>query len=164
MVELSPFSPATCQRLIVKVGSSLLVTPEGEVRRDWLAALAADIAAAVRGGQQIAIVSSGAIGSPRLLMHSGIGPADHLESVGIRAVHDLPGVGGNLQDHLDLFVIAECTGDHTYDKYNKLHHAAWAGLQYLLLKKGPVASSLFETGGFWYADGAPSAAVRSPGV
>jgi choline dehydrogenase-like flavoprotein len=100
--------------------------------------------AIIRATREV-IVSSGAIGSPRLLMHSGIGPADHLESVGIRAVHDLPGVGGNLQDHLDLFIIAECTGDHTYDKYNKLHHAAWAGLQYLLLKKGPVASSLFET-------------------
>jgi choline dehydrogenase-like flavoprotein len=98
------------------------------------------------------IVSSGAIGSPKLLMQSGIGPAEHLRSVGVPVVHDLPGVGANLQDHLDLFVIAECTGDHTYDKYNKPHHAAWAGLQYLLFRKGPVASSLFETGGFWYAD------------
>ncbi|MER8485714.1 choline dehydrogenase [Mesorhizobium sp. M1322] len=102
------------------------------------------------------IVSSGAIGSPKLLMQSGIGPADHLKSVGVTPVHDLPGVGSNLQDHLDLFVIAECTGDHTYDNYAKLHRTAWAGLQYLLLKKGPVASSLFETGGFWYAD--PTAA------
>jgi choline dehydrogenase-like flavoprotein len=98
------------------------------------------------------IVSSGAIGSPKLLMQSGIGPADHLNSVGVTPVHDLPGVGSNMQDHLDLFVIAECTGDHTYDNYAKLHRTAWAGLQYLLLKKGPVASSLFETGGFWYAD------------
>ncbi|RWN55425.1 GMC family oxidoreductase N-terminal domain-containing protein [Mesorhizobium sp.] len=102
------------------------------------------------------IVSSGAIGSPKLLMQSGIGPADHLNSVGVTPVHDLPGVGSNLQDHLDLFVIAECTGDHTYDNYAKLHRTVWAGLQYLLLKKGPVASSLFETGGFWYAD--PTAA------
>jgi choline dehydrogenase-like flavoprotein len=102
------------------------------------------------------IVSSGAIGSPKLLMQSGIGPADHLKSVGVTLVHDLPGVGCNLQDHLDLFVIAECTGDHTYDNYAKLHRTMWAGLQYLLLKKGPVASSLFETGGFWYAD--PTAA------
>jgi choline dehydrogenase-like flavoprotein len=98
------------------------------------------------------IVSSGAIGSPKLLMQSGIGPADHLRSVGVKVQHDLAGVGANLQDHLDLFVIAECTGDHTYDKYNLPHHAVWAGLQYLLFKKGPVASSLFETGGFWYAD------------
>ncbi len=70
--------------------------------------------------------------------------------------HDLPGVGETLQDHLDLFVIAECTGDHTYDNVAKLHRTIWAGLQYLLFKKGPVASSLFETGGFWYAD--PTAA------
>ncbi len=98
------------------------------------------------------IVSSGAIGSPKLLMQSGIGPADHLKSVGITPVHDLPGVGSNMQDHLDLFVIAECTGDHTYDNYARLHRTAWAGIQYLLLKKGPAASSLFETGGFWYAD------------
>ena len=97
------------------------------------------------------IVSSGAIGSPKLLLQSGIGPAEHLQSVGVEVVHGLPGVGSNLQDHLDLFVIAECTGDHTYDKYNLPHHAAWAGLQYLLFKNGPVASSLFETGGFWYA-------------
>lgn len=106
------------------------------------------------------IVTSGAIGSPKLLMQSGIGPAGHLRSVGVHVVHDLPGVGGNLQDHLDLFVIAECTGDHTYDKVNQPHRAAWAGLQYLLWKKGPVASSLFETGGFWYAE----QGARSPDI
>jgi choline dehydrogenase-like flavoprotein len=106
------------------------------------------------------IVSSGAIGSPKLLMQSGIGPADHLRDVGVKLEHALPGVGSNLQDHLDLFAIAECTGNHTYDPYGKPHMAAWAGLQYLLLKKGPVASSLFETGGFWYAD----AQARSPDI
>jgi choline dehydrogenase-like flavoprotein len=108
------------------------------------------------------LVSSGAMGSPKLLMQSGIGPADHLRTVGVPVLHDRPGVGSNLQDHLDLFVIAECTGDHTYDKYNQPHHAAWAGLQYLLLKKGPVASSLFETGGFWFAD--PQEHARSPDI
>jgi len=82
----------------------------------------------------------------------------------VNVVHDLPGVGSNLQDHLDLFVIAECTGDHTYDKYNKLHHAAWAGLQYLVFRKGPVASSLFETGGFWYADVNGLERARSPDI
>jgi choline dehydrogenase-like flavoprotein len=117
----------------------------------------------VRARREV-IVSSGAIGSPKLLMQSGIGPADHLRSVGVQVVQDMPGVGANLQDHLDLFVIAECTGDHTYDKYNRLHHAAWAGLQYLLLKKGPVASSLFETGGFWYADGSAATRARSPDI
>lgn len=106
------------------------------------------------------ILSSGAIGSPRLLMLSGIGPADHLASVGIKTVCDQPGVGANLQDHVDLFVIAECTGDHTYDRFAKPHLSVLAGLQYLLTKRGPVASSLFETGGFWYAD----PAARSPDI
>ena len=115
----------------------------------------------IRADREV-IVSSGAIGSPKLLMQSGIGPASHLRAVDVPVVHDLPGVGGNLQDHLDLFVIAECTGDHTYDKYNKPQHAALAGLQYLLLKTGPVASSLFETGGFWYAD--PKENARSPDI
>ncbi|MEN3140538.1 GMC family oxidoreductase N-terminal domain-containing protein [Ochrobactrum sp. WV_118_8] len=106
------------------------------------------------------IVSSGAIGSPKLLLQSGIGPADHLKKAGVAVKHDLPGVGENLQDHLDLFVIAECTGDHTYDGVAKLHRTLGAGLQYILLRSGPVASSLFETGGFWYAD--PDA--RSPDI
>ncbi len=103
------------------------------------------------------IVTSGAIGTPKLLMLSGIGPADHLHRVGVDVVHDLPGVGSNLQDHLDLCTISECTGDHTYDKYGKPWWAALAGLQYLLTKSGPVASSLFETGGFWFVDPATEA-------
>ena len=106
------------------------------------------------------LVTSGAIGSPKLLLQSGIGPADHLQSVGVKVQHDLSGVGTNMQDHLDLFVISECTGDHTYDNVAKLHRTLWAGLEYLLFRSGPVASSLFETGGFWYAD--PQA--RSPDI
>ncbi|MHA1524096.1 MAG: GMC family oxidoreductase [Alphaproteobacteria bacterium] len=107
--------------------------------------------AIMRAAREI-IVCSGAIGSPKLLLQSGIGAPDHLAAIGVTPLHDLPGVGQNLQDHVDLFTIAECTGDHTYDGYAKLHRTLWAGIQYLLLKKGPVASSLFETGGFWYAD------------
>lgn len=113
----------------------------------------------IRASREV-ILTSGAIGSPRLLMLSGIGPADHLRSLGIPVILDRPGVGSNLQDHLDLFVIAECTGPHTYDRYAKPMWSAVAGLQYLLTRKGPVASSLFETGGFWYAD--PNA--RSPDI
>ncbi|MFT7145951.1 MAG: choline dehydrogenase-like flavoprotein [Yoonia sp.] len=98
------------------------------------------------------ILSSGAIGSPRLLQLSGIGPAHHLNGLGIDVVLDQPNVGANLQDHLDLYAICQVTGPHTYDRYAKLHMSALAGLQYLFTRKGPVASSLFETGGFWYAD------------
>ncbi len=67
------FPPATCPRLIVKVGSALLVAPDGAVRRAWLATLVADIAARVTAGQQVAIVSSGAIalGARRLGLTKG---------------------------------------------------------------------------------------------
>ncbi len=106
------------------------------------------------------ILSSGAIGSPRMLMLSGIGPAEHLEAVGVPVVLDQPGVGSDLQDHLDLFVIAECTGPHTYDRFARPIMSAVAGVQYLMTKRGPVASSLFETGGFWYAE----EGARSPDI
>ncbi|MFW7267470.1 GMC family oxidoreductase [Gluconacetobacter sp. Hr-1-5] len=105
----------------------------------------------VRAEREV-IVSSGAVGSPKLLLQSGIGPADELRALGVPVVRDLPGVGRNLQDHLDLFVIAECRGDFTYDGVARPHRTLAAGLQYLLYRNGPVASSLFETGGFWYAD------------
>ena len=83
------------------------------------------------------IISCGAIGSPRLLQLSGIGPADALKAAGVNVVHDLPGVGSNMQDHLDLYAISECTGDHTYDRVAQPHRTAWAGLQYLALQDRP---------------------------
>ena len=106
------------------------------------------------------VVSSGSIGSPRLLMLSGIGPADHLKSIGIEVVHDLPGVGSNLQDHIDVCTIAELTGPYSYDGWDRMHKTIWAGIQYLLFRSGPVAASLFETGAFWYAD----EGARSPDI
>ncbi|WP_298852820.1 GMC family oxidoreductase [uncultured Ruegeria sp.] len=114
---------------------------------------------ASKGSEQITLradreilLTSGAIGSPRLLMLSGVGPADHLKSVGLDVIHDLPGVGSNLQDHLDLCTISECTGRHTYDGTERIDRTILAGLQYYLTRTGPVTASLFETGGFWYAD------------
>ena len=60
------------------------------------------------------ILAAGAIGSPRLLLLSGIGPADHLSKLGIRVIQDQPQVGANLQDHLDLYCIAELSGPHSW--------------------------------------------------
>jgi glutamate 5-kinase len=70
---MSLFPPASCPRLIVKIGSALLVDAEGGVRRDWLEGIAEDIAARVRDGQQVAVVSSGAIalGARRLKLAKG---------------------------------------------------------------------------------------------
>ena len=67
------FAPSACSRLIVKIGSALLVDPDGAVRRDWLTGIAADIAARTRAGQQVAVVSSGAIalGARRLGLAKG---------------------------------------------------------------------------------------------
>lgn len=102
------------------------------------------------------IVTSGAIGSPKLLMLSGLGPADHLRAHGIAVVQDMPGVGQNLNDHFGIDIVAELKGHESLDKYNKPHMAAWAGLQYMLFNSGPVTSNVVEGGAFWYADGAGS--------
>ena len=107
--------------------------------------------APVRAAREV-IVSAGAIGSPKLLMLSGIGRGDDLQASGIDVVHDLPGVGRNLQDHFDVYVVSECRGDFSYDKLKQPHRTLWAVLQYLLFRQGPIASTLIDAGGFWYAD------------
>ena len=106
------------------------------------------------------LVTSGAIGSPKLLLLSGIGPADELRALGIEVVHDLPGVGCNLQDHIDVYVISELCCPYSYNKHTQLHRQLWAGIQYYAFGCGPVTSNLAEAGGFWYAD--PNA--RSPDI
>lgn len=98
------------------------------------------------------LVTSGAIGTPKLMLLSGIGPAAHLQEMGIGVRHDLPGVGENLNDHFGIDIVAELNGHYSLDKYNKWYRAAWAGAQYYLFKSGPVTSNVVEGGAFWYAD------------
>ncbi|MEO1092188.1 MAG: GMC family oxidoreductase N-terminal domain-containing protein [Pseudomonadota bacterium] len=105
----------------------------------------------VRARREV-LVTAGAIGSPRLLLLSGIGPADELRGHGIAVQRDLPGVGRNLQDHVDVYVVSELKAADSYDHVAKLHHTLWAGIQYVLFRKGPVASNLVDAGGFWFAD------------
>ena len=104
-----------------------------------------------RAGQEV-IVAAGAIGSPRLLLLSGIGPADELREVGVDVVHDLPGVGKNLQDHIDVYTINELSGPHSYDQYKRLDRELWAGAQWKLFGSGPATSNIAEGGAFWWAD------------
>jgi choline dehydrogenase-like flavoprotein len=99
------------------------------------------------------IVTSGAIGTPKLMMLSGVGPAAHLRSHGIEVVQDLPGVGQNLNDHFGIDIVAELKSHDSLDKYNKPHWALWAGMQYYLFNSGPVVSNVVEGGAFWYANG-----------
>ncbi len=90
------------------------------------------------------ILCGGAINSPQLLMLSGIGPADHLQTTGIEVRHDLRGVGQNLQDHLDICTLISSSSHDTYDKVNQVS----AGLKYLFGKNGPASSNVAEAGGF----------------
>jgi choline dehydrogenase len=96
------------------------------------------------GARREVLICGGALNSPQLLMLSGIGPAAHLRQHGIEVRVDLPGVGGNLQDHLDICTMQRCTQPITYDKTNDV----LIGLQYYLLKQGPGTSNIAETGGF----------------
>ena len=98
------------------------------------------------------ILAAGAIGSPKLLMLSGIGPADHLRDHGVEIVADLPSVGDNLQDHLDVDTVYAVEPGHGLDKYRALHRMLWAGLQYVLFGTGPVTTTIVEGGAFWSAD------------
>ena len=93
------------------------------------------------------VLSSGAVNSPRLLLLSGIGPAAELRSLGIPVVHDLPGVGKNFQDHMDVYLTAETT-PVSYNASDRPDKAALAGLQYITTKTGPVTASVCEAGMF----------------
>ena len=106
----------------------------------------------VARAEQEVIVAAGAIGSPKLLLLSGIGPAAELGQAGVTVVHDLPGVGKNLQDHIDVYNISELTGAHSYDRHTRLHKTLWAGAQWKLFGSGPVTSNLAEGGAFWWVD------------
>ncbi len=96
------------------------------------------------GASREVILSGGAINSPQLLMLSGIGPAEELRRLGIEPRTNLPGVGANLQDHLDICTLHKCTQPVTYDHTNNVSIA----LQYLFTRSGPGTSNIAESGGF----------------
>lgn len=90
------------------------------------------------------ILAAGAINTPQLLMLSGLGPADHLREHGIAVSADLPGVGGNLQDHLDICTLDGNPGKLSYDHLNELS----AGWRWWRHREGPGSSNIAEAGGF----------------
>jgi choline dehydrogenase len=100
----------------------------------------------VRGGQ--IVCCGGAFNSPQLLQLSGIGNAAELETLGIDVVHDLPGVGENLQDHLEVYIQHACAQPVSVYPALKWYNKPWVGLQWLLFKRGPAATNHFEAGGF----------------
>jgi choline dehydrogenase len=94
------------------------------------------------------IVSAGPIQSPKLLQLSGVGPARELAQHGIPVVHELAGVGENLQDHLEFYFQMACTQPITLYSQTSAFHKALIGMRWLLTKGGLGASNHFETGGF----------------
>ncbi|MDA9109140.1 choline dehydrogenase [Woeseiaceae bacterium] len=94
------------------------------------------------------ILSAGAIGSPQLLQLSGIGPANILKAAGVDIKHDLPGVGDNLQDHLEFNFQYQCKQKITLNGKLNLLNKLKIGAQWLLTKKGLGATNHFEACGF----------------
>ena len=101
----------------------------------------------VRAKREV-ILASSSINSPKLLMLSGIGPAAHLAAHGIEIVADRPGVGQNLQDHLEVYIQMAASQPVSLFKYWNVFGKAWVGLQWALTRGGPGASNQFESAGF----------------
>jgi choline dehydrogenase len=97
---------------------------------------------------QEVILCGGAINTPQLLQLSGVGDSTHLKSLGITPVVELPGVGENLQDHLEVYIQHACTQPVSMQPSLSLWRYPWIGLQWLFGRKGPAATNHFEGGGF----------------
>jgi choline dehydrogenase len=100
----------------------------------------------VRAGE--VILCGGAFNSPQLLQLSGIGSAEELKALGIDAVLDLPGVGENLQDHLEVYVQHASLQPVSLNPLLKNRHRPWIGAQWAFARRGPGATNHFEAGGF----------------
>jgi choline dehydrogenase len=94
------------------------------------------------------ILCGGSINSPQVLQVSGVGDARELEGVGVDVVHDLPAVGENLQDHLEVYVQYASRRPVSVAPAYRKRNRPWVGLQWLAARRGPGATNHFEAGGF----------------
>ncbi|GAA2988669.1 choline dehydrogenase [Streptosporangium longisporum] len=104
----------------------------------------------VRAGE--VILCGGAFNSPQLLQLSGVGNAAELESLGVDVVHHLPGVGENLQDHLEVYIQYACKRPVSLQPAMRWRNRPWIGARWLFLRSGPGATNHFEAGGFVRSD------------
>jgi choline dehydrogenase-like flavoprotein len=99
------------------------------------------------------VLAAGAIGSPQIMMLSGVGPAAELGQLGIPVVRDRPGVGANLHDHLQLRLIYKVTGIRTLNEmYQSLMRRGWMGVEYALWRRGPLTMAPSQLGAFTRSD------------
>jgi len=101
----------------------------------------------VRATQEV-VLAGGGINSPQLLLLSGVGPAEALEAVGVPVVLDLPGVGKNLQDHLNVNIVQRTSEPVTLDNKDRGLASLAVALQFLLFRSGPGTSNVAEAGAF----------------
>ena len=98
------------------------------------------------------ILCGGAINSPQLLQLSGVGNAAELEALGVDVVHDLPGVGEHLQDHLEVYIQYGSKQPVSVAPAMKWRNRPWVGFKWLFFRSGPGATNHFEAGGFIRGD------------
>ncbi|MDO8769275.1 MAG: GMC family oxidoreductase N-terminal domain-containing protein [Burkholderiaceae bacterium] len=141
--NLAIFTDCLVEKINVKNGKTTGVTIIRDGHREFL------------GCSTEVIVSAGAINSPQLLMLSGIGPARHLESHGIRVHSDLMGVGENLQDHPSVpMAMPDLSGSAYALSWKSMPKVIASPLQYLFARRGMLASNAAEGGGFLRTNGA----------
>lgn len=136
---LRPALAAGGERLTVRTGAEVQRIRVVDGRAVGLDVLVDGRPRAVRANREI-ILAAGTVASPHLLLHSGIGPADHLREVGVEVVADLPGVGANLQDHVLTGLAVGTDGDSLYGADRDPR----AVLRYAIRKRGPLTSNLGE--------------------
>jgi len=119
-----------------------------------------------RSGEHVAsaahgvVLAAGAFSTPKILMLSGVGPGGHLRELGIAITQDLPGVGQNFQDHLDICVPGTSTSYTSLLGQDKGLNAVRHGLEWLLFKSGMLTSTVVECGAFFDSDGDGRADVQ----
>ncbi len=137
----------------IRKRANLTVTTRAFVRKVvFEGERAVGVEATIRGNTEVIrgreiILCGGSINSPQLLMVSGVGPAQDLQKLGIKVIKDLPGVGKNLQDHLEVYVQYACKLPVSMQPALEKWRMPWIGLQWLF-RKGPAATNHFEGGGF----------------
>ncbi|MBS42437.1 MAG: alanine-phosphoribitol ligase [Nocardioides sp.] len=134
--NLTVLTGAAASRIIVEGGraTGLEYTRKGETHR-------------VTADREV-IVAAGAINSPRLLLHSGIGPGDELAALGMDVVHDLPGVGKNLRDQLEVYITRKAAKPVTYSGEDRWWRAARHAVEYGLFRTGAATATITEGGAF----------------
>lgn len=143
-LTVMPLAQATRVRVEYRAGTKHATGVEARIGKDAPAFFAA---------RREVILSAGAIGSPHLLQLSGIGPGSLLKSQGIAVEHDLPGVGENLQDHLQIRMVFKVNHTRTL---NQLANSLWGklgmGLEYLFFRSGPLTMPPSQLGAFAKSD------------